>query len=217
MFVGTAGFMRVDVFVPSIPFFEQAKERRVRSAVVGLERDPRIESGTRSITAIACERSALWSRRWHDATCAVVRARAQRGTLIDSSIGNGYWLRAPRIEKFAAPQGRARDAALDRGLEPARQLLRHIAHRQRQHRQPDAANREAHPRDARPCRLRNPLNTIVTSAGMLDQSAGQSIAQEPRREHGAEREICRRPAARIGGRAVARVVRTRPVGMIDDA
>jgi hypothetical protein len=35
MFVGMAGFVRVDVFVPSIPFYEEAKGRRVATTIAG--------------------------------------------------------------------------------------------------------------------------------------------------------------------------------------
>jgi hypothetical protein len=35
MFVGRAGEIRVDVFVPSIPFYDEAKQRRVRTSVAG--------------------------------------------------------------------------------------------------------------------------------------------------------------------------------------
>jgi hypothetical protein len=35
LFVGRAGSIRVDVFLPSIAFYDQAEERRVRTTVVG--------------------------------------------------------------------------------------------------------------------------------------------------------------------------------------
>lgn len=35
LFIGRAGAIRVDVFVPSIPFYEEAARRRVRTAIAG--------------------------------------------------------------------------------------------------------------------------------------------------------------------------------------